>query len=120
MMRCPKCNGRLMFDPNLGLGSHLSYELCCLMCGWRLDVTARVRKVTTRPAETVAVPEPRIRACHGCGGELPPHGRARRCRRCYLRERYRTNPEVRAKQLALQARWRRAHGVRPRQVGSAA
>ena len=119
VIRCPKCGGRLMFDSNLGLGSQVSYELCCLMCGWRLDVTAHVRKVTERQVESVAAIEPRIRGCQGCGGELPQNGRVSRCRRCYLRERYRTHPEVRAKQLASQARWRRAHGLRPRQ-GSAA
>lgn len=42
--------------------------------------------------------------CWDCGTQTV---RAQRCRHCYLRHRYHTNPEARAKQLELQKRWRK-------------
>jgi len=48
--------------------------------------------------------ERKPRSCIGCGA---PVVKAVRCRRCYVRHRYATDPAYRARQLAMQENWRR-------------
>lgn len=87
--RCPRCKGPLYTDPSHEQPRDLGIDVS------RFFPDHRPYDAPEPPSE---------RRCVGCGA---PVQRAERCRRCYLRYRYATNPAVRAKQLALQARWRK-------------
>ena len=91
LRRCPRCSGPLYLDPSYERPRDLGID-----------------ESTLFPREDRPEPPKRglERRCIGCGA---PVQRAQRCRRCYLRHRYATNPLVRAKQLALQAAWRKRH-----------
>lgn len=90
--RCPRCSGPLYLDPSYEEPRELG-----------IDVTKLFSDGQPEPVEIHAE-----RRCISCGA---PVQRAERCRRCYLRHRYATNPSVRAKQLALQARWRHRQAI---------
>ncbi|MBI4494002.1 MAG: hypothetical protein HY690_14530 [Chloroflexi bacterium] len=87
--RCPRCGGRLYLDPATEHPRELGLA---------------VPNLGTRAEHEQAAEASAERHCISCGA---PVQRAERCRRCYLRHRYATNPDVRAKQLSLQAEWRK-------------
>lgn len=87
--RCPRCGGPMFLDP-----SHQAPR----------DLGIDESRIIPRQPRAEALEDHPERCCVSCGA---PVQRAERCRRCYLRHRYATNPAVRAKQLALQAQWRK-------------
>lgn len=85
--RCQICGGGLYLDPLAEDPRELQINLSSLI-----------------PKEEPKESDVLEKRCVGCGKQVQ---RAKRCRNCYLRHRYATNPAVRAKQLALQSRWRK-------------
>lgn len=83
--RCPRCGGCLQNEPVLG------------------DPREFGLAIRQEPGRCEREEPPQPGRCVSCRA---PVQRAERCRRCYLRHRYATCPEVRAKQLSLQAAWR--------------
>jgi hypothetical protein len=84
---------------------------------WARDNKTRIVQLRQARRAQLTGGEPAARACADCGAQVT---RATRCRKCYIRHRYATDPQYRARRLATTRRWLEKRQREGRRARSAA